>query len=159
MSLLQEKIKELESKLKSYSRGLENKNYLLNKSWTIVDGDLRIQRLIFKNNGVLYITSEGLVSESTWEYLPSVNALIIKIGNDKILFHEVYLNHVALILKKDSSNSQFVALVNPDKLQDLNLENYLNGFDLNFKLKHGNSIPYNKNKNFIDKIFNLINGK
>lgn len=39
MGVIQEIIKDKERALKSYSRGLESKIHLLNKSWTVVDGD------------------------------------------------------------------------------------------------------------------------
>jgi hypothetical protein len=158
MSVILEKIKDLESKLKSYSRGLSNKNYLIDKAWTFIDGDLKIQRIIFKNGGVLYLTKDGIVTESTWEYLPAINALLLKIGNDKILFHEIYLNNVALILKKDSTQSDFIALVNPQSLGNLNLIEYLNEFELYFNKKHGNRIPVNKNKSIISQINNFLKG-
>lgn len=156
--ILQEKIKEIELKLKSYSRGLENKNYLINKSWTVVDWETNIQRLIFKSNGVLYIATDGNVIESTWEYLPAINALVLKVGEAKQLFYEVYINHVALILKKDGLKNEYVALVNPEKLPDLDLEDYIRGFEIQFKFENGNQIPYNKNKGVFQKLLNFING-
>ena len=159
MGLIQEIIKDKERALKSYSRGLESKIHLLNKSWTVVDGDTRFRRFIFKKNGALYIAIEGKVLESTWEYLSSVEALILKIGDEKILFYEVYLNHVALILKKDGENNQYIAMVNPDKLPDLNLLDYLRKFETQFNNNHGKTIPRNKNKTIIQKFLNYLNGK
>ncbi len=158
MGLIQELIKEKERALKSYSRGLESKIHLLNKSWTVVDGESEYKRLIFKKNGQLYITVDGKVLESTWEYLPSIEALILKIGENKYLYHEIYLNHVALILKKDSSENQYIAMVNPEKLPDLNLFDYLKKFEFHFKINHGKNIPPNKNKSVFQKLLNYING-
>ena len=67
--MLQEKIKDLQSSLKNYSQNLAKKNQLVDIPWTMVDGDLNLQRLIFKKDNSLYIVKEGEINESKWEYL------------------------------------------------------------------------------------------
>lgn len=158
MGLIQEIIKDRERALKSYSRGLESKIHLMNKAWTVVDNDVKFKRLIFEKNGTLYVTVNGKIIESQWEHLSSIDALILKIGEEKIIFYEVYLNHVALILKTDSPEPEYIAMVNPEKLPSLNLLEYLEGFDNHFRLSHGNNIPKNKNKSIFNKIINYLNG-
>lgn len=118
---------------------------------------LNFEDLFLKKNGELYITVDGKIIESNWEYLPSIEALVLKIGEDKLLFYEVYLNHVALILRKDGKENHYIALVNPQKLPDLNLLGYLKKFEFHIKVKHGNQIPRNKNKSIFQKFLNYLN--
>jgi len=124
--MLQELIKDLQSSLKSYSQGLANKNLLVEIPWTMVDGDLNLQRLIFRKDNSLYIVKEGEIQESRWEYLPAMNSLVIEVGGRKILMNEVFADGKALILKKDGVSLDFLSFANQNELPDLNLISHLN---------------------------------
>ena len=98
--------------------------------WTTVDGDLNIQRLIFRKNNTLMIVKEGEIQESKWEYLAAMNSLVLEIGGKKILLNEVYADGKALILKKDGSSLSLLAFANQNELPDLNLLAYLKSFQI-----------------------------
>jgi hypothetical protein len=66
----------------------------------MVDGDLNIQRLIFRKDNSLYIVKEGEINESRWEYLTAMDSLVLETGGKKILLNEVFTDGKALILKK-----------------------------------------------------------
>lgn len=119
--MLQDLIKDLQSSLKSYSQGLANKNILVDIPWTMVDGDLNLQRLIFRKDNSLYIVKEGEIQESRWEYLPAMNSLVIEVGGKKILMNEVFADGKALILKRDGVSMDFLSFANQNELPDLNL--------------------------------------
>lgn len=119
--MLQDLIKDLQSSLKSYSLGLANKNMLVDIPWTMVDGDLNLQRLIFRKDNSLYIVREGEIQESRWEYLSAMNSLVIEVGGKKILMNEVFADGKALILKKDGVSLDFLSFANQNELPDLNL--------------------------------------
>lgn len=125
MALLQEVLKDLQSSLKSYNQGLSKQNILVDIPWTMVDGDLNIQRLIFRKDNSLYIVKEGEIQESKWEYLPAMNSLVLEIGGKKILLNEVFADGKALILKKDGASVDFLAFANQNEIPDLNLLQYL----------------------------------
>jgi hypothetical protein len=131
--MLQDLIKDLQSTLKNYSKGLANKNLLVDIPWTMVDGDLNLQRLIFRKDNSLYIVREGEIQESKWEYLPAMSSLVIEIGGKKILMNEVFADGKALILKKDGLVLDFLAFANQNELPDLNLVSYLNTFQIEKK--------------------------
>lgn len=122
--MLQEKIKDLQSSLKKYSQNLAKKNQLVDIPWTMVDGDLNLQRLIFRKDNSLYIVKEGEINESKWEYLSELDSLVIELGGKKILMNEIYSDTKALILKKDGSSHNFLAFANQKELPDLNLVEY-----------------------------------
>ena len=123
--MLQELIKDLQSTLKNYSQGLANRNMLVDIPWTMVDGDLNLQRLIFRKDNSLYIVKEGEIQESKWEYLPAMNSLVIEIGGKKILMNEVFADGKALILKRDGVSMDFLSFANQNELPDLDLVKYL----------------------------------
>lgn len=123
--MLQDIIKDLQSSLKSYSQGFAKQNLLVEIPWTMVDGDLNVQRLIFRKNNSLYIVKEGEIQESTWEYLPSLNSLVITVGGRRILMNEVFVDGKALILKKDGQSMDFLSFANQNELPNLNLVEYL----------------------------------
>jgi hypothetical protein len=125
LTVLQEQIQSFQSSLRNYSSQLANRNLLVDIPWTMVDGDLNLQRLIFNRNNSLYIITEGVIQESTWEYLPSMNSLVISIEGIRIVMNEVFIDEKVLILKKDGNSKDFLAFANETKLQDLNLVNHL----------------------------------
>lgn len=123
--MLQDLIIDLQSNLKSYSQGLAKQNILVDIPWTMVDGDLNLQRLIFRKDNSLYIVKEGEIQESTWEYLPTMNSLVITLAGKKILMNEVFADGKALILKKDGVSMDFLSFANQNELPDLNLLDHL----------------------------------
>lgn len=136
MAILQEVLKDLQSSLKSYNQGLSKQNMLVDIPWTMVDGDLNLQRLIFRKDNSLYIVKEGEIQESKWEYLAAMNSVVIELGAKKILLNEVFADGKALILKKDGSSMDFLAFANQNELPDLNLIAHLN--QLLDKVEHKN---------------------
>lgn len=128
--MLQDLIRNLQSSLQSYSQGLAKENLLVEIPWTMVDGDLNVQRLIFRRNNSLYIVKEGEIQESTWEYLPAMKSLVITVGGRRILMNEVFVDGKALILKKDGQSMDFLAFANQNELPDLNLIGHLKTFKL-----------------------------
>ena len=138
--MLQDLIQDLQSTLKNYSQGLAKQNLLVDIPWTMVDGDLNLQRLIFRKDNSLYIVREGEIQESKWEYLPAMNSLVIEIGGRKILMNEVFADGKALILKRDGVSLEFLCFANQKELTDLNLLEYLDKLINVKKLSEGSSI-------------------
>lgn len=66
----------------------------------------------------------NLEDNCTWDYEPSINSLIIKIGNDAVVLNEIFLDGKVLILRKDNSND-FLVFINNELLQGDQLEKYL----------------------------------
>jgi hypothetical protein len=123
--MIEDLILTLQSSLKNYSQSLANQNLLVDVPWTMIDGDLNLQRLIFKKDNSLYIVKEGEIQESKWEYLAAMNSIVIEVGGKKILLNEVFADKKALILKKDGNNQEFLSFINEKELPDLNLIGHL----------------------------------
>jgi hypothetical protein len=127
--MIQDLILTLQSSLKNYSQSLANQNLLVDVPWTMIDGDLNLQRLIFKKDNSLYIVKEGEIQESKWEYLAAMDSIVIEVGGKKILLNEVFADKKALILKKDGNNQEFLSFVNEKELPDLNLIGHLKSIE------------------------------
>lgn len=141
--MLQNLIQDLQSTLKNYSKGLENKNLLVEIPWTMVDGDLNLQRLIFNKDHSLYIVKDGDIQESNWKYLPEINSLVVEIGGKKILLNSVFSDGKALILKKDGLKRNFLSFANPNEIPDLNLIEYLSSIESSNNDSKGKQIKEN----------------
>jgi hypothetical protein len=123
--MLKELLKDVQSSLKSFNQGLAKQNMLVDIPWTMVDGELNIQRLIFRKDKSLYIVKEGEIQESKWEYLAAMDSLVVNVQGKKLLLNEVFADGNALILKKDGITTDFFCFVNQKEIPDLNLAGYL----------------------------------
>ena len=123
--MLQELLKDIQSTLRNYNQGLAKQNLLVDIPWTMVDGDLNIQRLIFRKDNSLYIVKEGEIQESKWEYLAAMDSLVVSVGGKKLLLNEVFADGKALILKKDGREMSFLAFANQNELPNLDLAGYI----------------------------------
>lgn len=139
--MLQDLIIDLQSSLRNYSKGLANKNMLVDISWTMVDGDLNLQRLIFRKDNSLYIVKEGEIQESKWEYLSAMNSLVIEVAGRKILMNEVFADGKALILKRDGVSMEFLSFANENELPNLDLFGHLTSLEKR-QLETTNEDPY-----------------
>ena len=123
--ILQNLIHDIHSSLKAYSVGLGKEKYLIEKAWTLVDGNLNVHRLIFKKKGVLRAFKNGNLEDNcTWDFEPSINSLIIKIGNDAVVLNEIFLDGKVLVLRQDNTN-EFLVFINKELLQGDQLGKYL----------------------------------
>lgn len=147
--MIQDLILTLQSSLKNYSQSLANQNLLVDVPWTMIDGDLNLQRLIFKKDNSLYIVKEGEIQESKWEYLAAMNSIVIEVGGKKILLNEVFADKKALILKKDGNNQEFLSFINEKELPDLNLIGHLKS--ISFQLEK-NEDDLNQNTQSFEEI-------
>lgn len=135
--MLQELLKDLQTSLKSYNLGLAKQNLLVDIPWTMVDGELNIQRLIFRKDKSLYIVKEGEIQESKWEYLSAMDSLVIELEGKKLLLNEVYADGKALILKRDGVTTNFFCFANQKEIPDLNLVGYLKRIEKLDPAKYG----------------------
>ncbi|SDD13502.1 hypothetical protein SAMN04488104_101614 [Algoriphagus faecimaris] len=154
--MLQDLIKDLQSNLKSYSQGLAKQNILVDIPWTMVGGDLNLQRLIFRKDNSLYIVKEGEIQESTWEYLPAMNSLVITLAGKKILMNEVFVDGKALILKRDGIAIDFLAFANENELPDLNLIDYFKNIESFEKLSFNPNMDENQHDTSNGEYFGIF---
>lgn len=121
-------LKEILPRLKKYSATLDQSAFLVDKPWVVANTDEKFEKLIFKKDGTLYLSSNGDVTVGKWEYLPEAQALLIDCGDKKKLYRHQYLDESVLALKLDGpdrSDNNYYLLANENEVKDCNAKKYL----------------------------------
>lgn len=103
-------------KIQRFSQKLDNLSLLTNQHWVILD-DITNNKivLIFRNNGELLISTNGIVSKGKWEFLGN-NTLLIDQNNTCFLYKHGFFDENILALKIDGEN-EFSFLINETKFE------------------------------------------
>lgn len=113
--------------LKRFSESLEKKAILVEQPWVNVDGEGNFNKLIFRKNNELVVSTNGMVTMGKWEYLSSAKSLMIEWGESKFLLNNEFVEKGVLILKYDGFSSRYLFLANENIIPDYNIEQYLKG--------------------------------
>lgn len=102
------------NKIQSFSRKLDEISLIENNHWVSID-DIEVEKkvYIFRPNGQLLISTNGIVNKSSWEYLGN-GSLLIETTEGSFLFKSGFLDKTLLALKIDSSE-KFALFVNETK--------------------------------------------
>jgi hypothetical protein len=111
--------------LKNFSLGLEKKEIFIDRPWILVTKDGSHQKFIFKRNGELILSDNGIVTIGTWEYFPIANSLMINRIYDKILLKKLYSDDAIMVLKTDATSGQNFILANEQLIPSLNVDKYV----------------------------------
>jgi hypothetical protein len=123
--MIKTELNSIVKQLKNHSSSLKQSSLLIDKPWTIIDGDNEIQRLIFKKDKTLILSKNGKAEIGKWDYFPEAKSLLIDRISDKILCNEAFIDEGVLILNLDGTDNQFFTLANTNVIPDLNIGNYL----------------------------------
>lgn len=118
-------LKSLVEQLRNYSLSLNRRSVFIDKPWTLIDDEDKVQRLIFENNGQLVISQNGKVQRGSWEYFPVARSILIDRITDKILLNEAYIDNGVMILKMDGTENKFFVFTNENMVPDLDARKYL----------------------------------
>ncbi len=107
-------------KLQRFSQRLDELTRLTNQHWVVIDETTQAKTVyIFRENGELLISTNGIVSKAKWEYLGH-NSLLIEHKEGSYLFKQGFFDDNVIALKLDSTNS-YAFFVNETKYhKDLN---------------------------------------
>jgi hypothetical protein len=111
--------------LRNYSLSLNKKSVFVDKPWTLIDDEGKVQRLIFEYNGQLVISQNGRVQRGSWEYFPVARSILIDRVTDKILLNEAYIDNGVMILKMDGTENKFFVFTNENMVPDLDARRHL----------------------------------
>lgn len=120
-------LKNILPQLKMYSEGLDKKSLLIEKPWVLVNSTTSYQKLIFKRNGELIMSTDGKVDVGKWEYLASAKSILLDRNTDKVLLNHGFLDEKVLLLSVDGSEDNFFLLANENTLPDLKAVQHLEG--------------------------------
>ena len=92
-------------RLKLKSQELDAQAALCDKPWTVFNDEGVKQLFIFQPDGTLLITTNGIVSNSTWKYISANRSIIITSDNKSVMFHPAFLDDVVFALQQDGEGS------------------------------------------------------
>lgn len=92
-------------RLKLKDQEIDAQAALCDKPWTVFNDEGVKQLFIFQPDGTLLITTNGIVSNSTWKYISANRSIIITSENKSVMFHPAFLDDVVFALQQDGEGS------------------------------------------------------
>lgn len=110
-------------KIKSYSKRLDDASILQNKPWIFLDENTKSKIVyIFRTNGQLLISNNGIIEKSKWEFINN-DLIMIETKESSFLFRHGFLDENILALNLDGQDG-FALLIN-----EIQLQRELNSYD------------------------------
>lgn len=111
-------------RLQRYSKQLNDEANFVEVPWAYLDEDGVKITYLFRRSNELLVTRQGEVATGKWEYLPSMQSLLIEYDGKRRMYNQGFLDKAVLLLRKEGTEKMFT-LANLRLLPDLNIENYL----------------------------------
>ena len=80
------------NRYKRFSENLEVQSAICNKSWWVFNDSGEKELYIFQEDGTLYITLNGKVTNGTWKYISANKSLIIGTESQSYMLHLLMLH-------------------------------------------------------------------
>lgn len=89
---------------KLLSEKLDAKAILSNKTWRVFNDNNEKQVYIFQDNGTVLVTTNGIGTKMSWEYLTANKSIIIKNSADSfVMLHPAFVAQNILVFKLDGT--------------------------------------------------------
>lgn len=89
---------------KALSEKLDAKAILSNKVWRVFNDSNEKQVYIFQDNGTVLVTTNGIGTKMSWEYLTANKSIIIKNSdNSFVMLHPAFVTQNVLVFKLDGT--------------------------------------------------------
>lgn len=118
-------INNLVQRLQKFSQSLDKKEIFIDIPWVTIDEDINQQKFIFKRNGDLIMSLNGIVTIGKWEYLSTAKSLLIDRIEDKILLNQNFIDSAVMVLRKDGEKEKNFILANEILIPNLDVADYL----------------------------------
>ena len=91
------------NRYKRFSENLEVQSAICNKSWWVFNDSGEKELYIFQEDGTLYITLNGKVTNGTWKYISANKSLIIGTTDQSYMVHAAFIDATLLTLQVDGT--------------------------------------------------------
>jgi len=122
---MQNYISNLLPRLKSFSESLDKKELFVDKPWVIIDDKGNKEQFIFKRNGRLLVSMNGVGQEGNWEYERAANGLWIKLHGKNFMLKQGFVDPSVMILKLDGPSDNLWCFGNENTLGNTPIVDYL----------------------------------
>lgn len=89
--------------LKKFSQKLDANALLCNKTWEVLNDEGDKQVFIFESNGRLIISTNGDVTNSTWQFITANNSIIITALGQTTMLRPAFIDGVLFAMQKDGT--------------------------------------------------------
>ena len=89
--------------LKRISQELDVKAVLCNKTWEALNDEGNKQVFIFQNQNKLLISTNGNVTNSTWEFISANNSIVITAEGQTTMLRPAFIDGVIFAMQKDGT--------------------------------------------------------
>lgn len=101
---------DIPNKYNRFSKNLDVKAILCNKSWRIFNDSGDKELYIFQENGSLITSVNGNVTNATWQYISANNSLVISFKEQSFMLHPSFKDDAIFVLQQDGTE-RFVFLI------------------------------------------------
>ena len=98
------------NRYKRFSKTLDVKTVLCNKSWQIFNDTGEKEVYIFQEDGSLIVSCDGKVRYVAWQFIPANQSLIINAGEESYMLHPAFIDEKIFALQQDGTN-KFVFMI------------------------------------------------
>lgn len=110
-------LKKIVENLQHYSKKLDNYAILTEQPWiTKTENNNERFVIIFRKNKDLLISINGKVEKGKWDYIPSMNSLIIERDTGTTLYNQGFFDDSVMILKVDGTDD-YQVFANENKIE------------------------------------------
>jgi hypothetical protein len=120
-------------RLQRYSKQLNDEANFVEIPWAYLDEDGVKVTYLFRRNNELLVTKKGEVATGRWEYLPSMQSLLIEYVGKRRMYNQGFLDKTVLLLRKEGTE-ELLPLANVELLPDLDIVSYIKNRDRQAKL-------------------------
>jgi hypothetical protein len=126
---MQEITRTIISGLTPFSKGLNSNDLFIDKPWILIEGFTK-EKLIFRADNQLMIVNNGSVKLGKWEFIPSLNSILIDRIVEKLLIKAQFITESVMIFSKEDAaiNKSLLIFVNEDLIPNLDYESYIISF-------------------------------
>ena len=112
-------------RIRQFSADLNKKETYVEIPWIHIDSEGRTVKYIFKRNGELIISLDGMVTIGKWEYLSVAKNLLVDMVTSKILLQQDYVDGAIMVLRHDNVTAGSFILANEIMIKNFAIAEYL----------------------------------
>ena len=107
---------DIPNKYHRFSKNLDVKAILCNKSWLVFNDSGDKELYIFQENGSLITSVNGSVINATWQYISANNSLVISFKEQSYMLHPSFKDDVIFVLQLDGTE-KFAFMIDNSSLK------------------------------------------
>ena len=92
------------NRYKRFSEELDAKTIICNKAWWVFNDSGEKEVYIFNEDGTLFISVSGKVTNATWQYIAANRSLIISGNSQSYMVHPAFYDQVIFALQVDGTD-------------------------------------------------------